>query len=188
VVSKRRSLSKRTRFEVFKRDMFACQYCGQTPPDAILEVDHILPFSKGGVDHEANLLTSCFDCNRGKADIPLSEIHQPVTEQLREAKERALQLQAFNDFLMQQRECTDLAIEHLGLRWFNAIHRQQDKFVFSQERRQSVRVFLARLPQARVLQAMDVAMARIPADRWSDWKRWKYFCGCCWKMIRGEWA
>lgn len=31
------------RFEVFKRDNFTCRYCGQAPPTAILEVDHIIP-------------------------------------------------------------------------------------------------------------------------------------------------
>jgi len=40
-------LSKKQRFTVFKRDLFACQYCGATPPGAILEVDHIHPVSQG---------------------------------------------------------------------------------------------------------------------------------------------
>ena len=68
------SLSKRTRFEIFKRDGFTCQYCGQRPPDVVLEVDHIDPSSKGGSDEELNLVTSCFDCNRGKSDRRLSDV------------------------------------------------------------------------------------------------------------------
>lgn len=51
--------SKRLRFEVFKRDGFTCQYCGRTPPGVVLEVDHILPSSKGGQTTTANLLTAC---------------------------------------------------------------------------------------------------------------------------------
>jgi 5-methylcytosine-specific restriction endonuclease McrA len=69
------SLSKKTRFEIFKRDGFTCQYCGQRPPDVVLEVDHIEPKSKGGSDEEINLITSCYDCNRGKSDRKLGDVH-----------------------------------------------------------------------------------------------------------------
>ena len=39
---------------------------------AQLELDHVVPLSSGGVDHPANLLTSCADCNRSKRDLMLS--------------------------------------------------------------------------------------------------------------------
>jgi len=61
-------LSKKIRFEVFKRDSFSCVYCGKSPPNVILEVDHIIPKSQGGTNDIINLATSCFDCNRGKSD------------------------------------------------------------------------------------------------------------------------
>ena len=63
---KRKSLTKKVRFEVFKRDSFTCQYCGRTAPSVILEVDHIKPVCDGGQNELINLITSCFDCNRGK--------------------------------------------------------------------------------------------------------------------------
>ena len=44
------SISKKLRFEVFKRDGFQCQYCGKTPPAITLEIDHINPKSKRGQD------------------------------------------------------------------------------------------------------------------------------------------
>lgn len=68
-VSKKRrhSINKKIRFEVLTRDNFACQYCGRTPKDGVkLEIDHIIPVSKGGTNHIDNLKTSCFECNRGK--------------------------------------------------------------------------------------------------------------------------
>lgn len=68
-----RKISKKTRFEVFKRDSFACQYCGKTAPDVVLHIDHIVPVSKGGKDQILNLITACFDCNMGKSGVPLSE-------------------------------------------------------------------------------------------------------------------
>lgn len=65
------ALSKRERFEIFKRDAFICQYCGNRPPDVVLEVDHIDPRSKGGSDDQINLITACWDCNRGKSNKEL---------------------------------------------------------------------------------------------------------------------
>lgn len=67
------SISKKTRFEVFKRDGFKCQYCGRSAPEVILHVDHIQPVAKGGEDDIMNLITSCFDCNMGKSDRLLSD-------------------------------------------------------------------------------------------------------------------
>lgn len=68
------TVSKSLRFEVFARDAFTCQYCGIRPPDVVLELDHIHPRSKGGTDEIVNLLTSCYDCNRGKAAKVISDI------------------------------------------------------------------------------------------------------------------
>jgi dTMP kinase len=65
---KRENLSIRKRFFVMKRDEFSCRLCGASGYGIKLEVDHILPFSKGGDDALENLQTLCFDCNRGKRD------------------------------------------------------------------------------------------------------------------------
>lgn len=62
----RKAMSKKLRFSIFERDNFTCQYCGKTPPDVMLNVDHIVPVSKGGTDDPENLRTSCFECNSGK--------------------------------------------------------------------------------------------------------------------------
>jgi len=73
MMQKRKSISKKTRFEVFKRDSFTCQYCGAKAPDAILEIDHLNPVKHGGDNDLLNLITSCFVCNRGKSDRKLSD-------------------------------------------------------------------------------------------------------------------
>lgn len=69
----RKYMSNRIRFKVFKRDNFTCQYCGRIAPTVILEVDHINPISNGGDEYITNLITSCYDCNRGKSDDILGE-------------------------------------------------------------------------------------------------------------------
>lgn len=71
--TERKTISKKTRFEVFKRDNFTCQYCGRMAPDVVLEIDHINPISKGGNNDVLNLITSCFDCNRGKGKRKLTQ-------------------------------------------------------------------------------------------------------------------
>lgn len=94
-MSKRKSLSKRLRFEVFKRDNFTCQYCGAKAPDVILHVDHINPVAKGGDNDILNLITSCSDCNGGKGARRLDDNHELDRQrrQLEELNERRQQLE-----------------------------------------------------------------------------------------------
>lgn len=57
------------RYDVLKRDNFTCQICGSTAQDGVkLEVDHIIPVSRGGRTEMSNLQTLCERCNRGKRD------------------------------------------------------------------------------------------------------------------------
>ena len=72
-MGKRKAISKKTRFEVFKRDKFTCQYCGRTIPDVVVHIDHIKPVSKGGTNDIMNLITSCSECNLGKGARELSD-------------------------------------------------------------------------------------------------------------------
>lgn len=71
--NKRKNIPNRTRFEVFKRDSFKCQYCGSSSPEVALQVDHIVPVAKGGTNDLLNLVTSCWECNSGKSDKKLDD-------------------------------------------------------------------------------------------------------------------
>jgi hypothetical protein len=99
-MGRRKSLSKKTRFEVFKRDSFTCQYCGRSAPDVVLEVDHINPIAEGGDDSIINYITSCFDCNRGKGKRKLNDKTEleKQRQQLKELNEKRLQLQMMMDW------------------------------------------------------------------------------------------
>ncbi|MDT2805260.1 HNH endonuclease [Vagococcus lutrae] len=68
-----RSISNRKRFEVLTRDFYTCQYCGIFAGEMEMELDHIVPISKGGTNEKDNLLTACVICNNGKSDrvLPL---------------------------------------------------------------------------------------------------------------------
>ena len=54
-----------TRFNVFLRDRFSCQYCGDWED---LTFDHVIPRSKGGNSTWENIVTCCAPCNRRKGD------------------------------------------------------------------------------------------------------------------------
>lgn len=58
--------SAAVRIRVMKRDRFMCTYCGVSGNNAELEIDHIIPISKGGSNHMSNLTTSCRACNMKK--------------------------------------------------------------------------------------------------------------------------
>lgn len=59
------AISKRTRFEVLRRDDFTCRYCRSK--DHELTVDHVVPVALGGTDKPDNLVAACRDCNAGKS-------------------------------------------------------------------------------------------------------------------------
>lgn len=66
----RKLMTPGLRYNILQRDGFRCQLCGRSAkdhPGLELEVDHIVPVSKGGLTIESNLQTLCRDCNRGKA-------------------------------------------------------------------------------------------------------------------------
>lgn len=61
------AVSNRLRFETFRRDGFACRYCGEGAPEAVLTIDHVVPRCLGGSDDPTNLVTACQVCNSGKS-------------------------------------------------------------------------------------------------------------------------
>lgn len=66
VKKQRQPLSDRRRFFVLKRDRYKCRICRKSGVE--LEVDHIVPVSRGGADTVDNLQTLCKICNRSKSD------------------------------------------------------------------------------------------------------------------------
>ncbi len=81
-----------TRFNVFLRDRFMCQYCSEGFPVHDLTFDHIVPRSRGGRTVWGNVVTACSDCNLEKGNrtpaeagmFPRNLPHQPTSRQLRE--------------------------------------------------------------------------------------------------------
>jgi 5-methylcytosine-specific restriction endonuclease McrA len=55
-----------SRINIFARDGFTCQYCGERPPRSDLNLDHVVPRALGGRSTWDNVVCSCLDCNRRK--------------------------------------------------------------------------------------------------------------------------
>jgi hypothetical protein len=72
-----RAVNWRLRFFVMQRDGFRCRICGASPAKGhavSLQVDHVLPWSRGGETTFENLQTLCETCNIGKSDLG----HEPA--------------------------------------------------------------------------------------------------------------
>ena len=57
-----------SRMNIYARDGFTCQYCGQRQMTEDLTFDHVVPRSAGGTTTWENIVTCCVPCNRGKAN------------------------------------------------------------------------------------------------------------------------
>ncbi|SCA55430.1 HNH endonuclease [Candidatus Terasakiella magnetica] len=81
-----------TRFNLFLRDMFSCQYCGIQLPAHDLTFDHVRPRCRGGRTHWENIVTACRPCNAQKGQLSIAEAqmelmtrpYQPSAYELRE--------------------------------------------------------------------------------------------------------
>lgn len=75
---------KFSRENIYLRDNYTCQYCGEQFTSHKLTLDHVIPVSKSGPKSWLNLVTACRDCNQKKADKP------PHTIGMRLIKEPAI--------------------------------------------------------------------------------------------------
>jgi hypothetical protein len=173
------AVSKKTRFEVFTRDGFTCQYCGKQPPDTVLEVDHIIPRSRGGSDDIDNLATSCFDCNRGKAASLTAEIMEGLDVQLQsevarvqDALEKHLMREKLREIerAMAVQEEADLAevIHYYRSCWTGEPFYQTS----------SLRYFLKNLSVREIKEAIDISISQPRGNYWA------YICGVCHTKIK----
>lgn len=173
---KRKGISKKLRFEIFSRDGFKCAYCGSKPPDAILEIDHINPVSKGGLNDEMNLITSCFGCNRGKSDKTINSTPNQFLINNEELKLKVEQMQLYQKHLMQIEESKKYLIDLV-----------ESKFtMFFTDRcitnsfKESIYKFIKKLGVEVVMESMTIACKKMDTPS----KSLDYFCGICWNKIR----
>lgn len=62
------SKNLKSRFFILEKYKFKCAYCGRGTPEVELQLDHVIPKSKGGTEDINNLVPACAECNLGKSD------------------------------------------------------------------------------------------------------------------------
>lgn len=172
----RQPIGKRLRFEIFKRDGFACQYCGATPPGALLEVDHIHPVAAGGGNEADNLVTACFNCNRGKSARLLSAVPKSLSDKAEETNEREAQIAGYAAVMDAARD----RLEDDAWRVVEIL--EPGATEYSVSRLIGIKRFVRDLGVHEVLDAADITTAR----KGYASAAFKYFCGVCWNKIRAK--
>ncbi len=116
----RKRVSKGVRFEIFKRDGFACQYCGAMPPDVVLHVDHILAIVEGGGHDDENLITACEACNIGKGRKILDHPQKPDADLAwLESQQEIAELRRYQDAKAERDEVKAEIVTTLQETWLN---------------------------------------------------------------------
>lgn len=175
--AKRKAISKKVRFEIFKRDGFKCQYCGAHPPGVLLHVDHIRPVADGGGNEDDNLVTSCEPCNLGKGARLLSMVPATLAEKSAQVAEREAQLLGYQEILEAKRD----RIEDEMWRVAEVIDPGSSTSGMKRDWIASIKRFNERLGVHEVLEAADIARAHYS---YGGKKTFLYFCGICWNKIR----
>lgn len=116
---KRKPVSKGARFDVFKRDLFTCQYCGARPPQVVLVVDHITPVAAGGANDTSNLITACVDCNAGKRDKLLTDrvVRPDADLMFLETQQEIAELQRYQAALVEREAALSKYIDSVQDLW-----------------------------------------------------------------------
>ena len=165
------AISKRTRFEVLRRDNYTCRYCRSTESE--LTLDHVTPVALGGTDEITNLVAACKDCNAGKASTGLeaekvADISEDALRWARAMAEAAAEREGVmmpNDLLGEFHETwTSIGHADLPQGWESSVAR-----------------FAENGMTANLLKS--AAVSALTRDHIAPWHKFRYFCGICWKVI-----
>lgn len=165
------SITNKQRFEVFKKCNFTCQYCGRRTPEVILEIDHVIPKSKGGTDDIDNLTASCFQCNRGKSWTMLDNVlkDKDIHSETILLAEKEMQLAEYNYLRQKIRDREDEEIATLREHFSNQFQypayaeRAFDKIITT------VRHALKVISYVDIMDFIDYSIERTSQDTRGEW-------------------
>jgi len=178
-------ISKRLRYEIFRRDNHACRYCGAAAPNVQLQIDHVLSVALGGTDQPGNLVTACRDCNSGKSATPagaalIADVDQDAVRWAAAKRRAAEMIEAdresqrvvageveyvFADTLVPSYRGGGTLYDYIPPDAFNTYD-------------QLIRAGLALVDFEEAARIAAAAKSGRPQEAW------RYFCGVCWKKVR----
>lgn len=176
MAAKRKEISKKVRFEVFKRDRFMCAYCGRHPPDVKLHADHIIAVANGGTNDLDNLVTSCEPCNLGKSATPLTDVPQSLASKAADVAEREEQLAGYAEVMEAKRD----RIENDTWRVAEILEPGCSEKGYGKADLKSISMFVEKLGVYEVIDAAEIASTKF----YPSPKQFRYFCGICWSKIK----
>ena len=172
------AVSKRLRYEVFRRDNHTCVYCGRSAPDVKLQPDHVVPEALGGRTEPANLVTACEDCNAGKSATPPDAATVESTSQ--SAIRWAGAMRAAADAALADLDAREKAREEFLKKW-NSWTVAGETLPLPGTWADSVDRFLAAgLPMRILMDCVDRAMSK-PKIKAHD--LFRYMCGIAWSRV-----
>lgn len=163
------SVSKRTRYEVLRRDNHTCRYCGGQAPDVKLTVDHVTPVALGGTDNPDNLVAACQDCNAGKAST------SPSAALIDDVKQSDLKWAA----AMKRAASVVAADRAVDDEWADALYAIWGPRWAPDDIMSTLSAF--RTSGLPLVEMEDAARVAIGARGVED--RWRYFCGVAWRKV-----
>lgn len=163
------AVSKRTRYEVLRRDNHTCRYCGRAAPEAKLTVDHVVPVALGGSDKPDNLVAACADCNAGKSST------SPDAAVVDDVKQADVKWAA----AMKRAAAAVAAERDVDLSWAAALRDIWGPRWMPDDYISTLASFRASgLPLDEMEDAARVAIGARGVD-----DRWRYFCGVAWRKV-----
>jgi len=179
--ARKRKVGKRLRFEILKRDGFACRYCGASAVADVLHVDHVVPIAEGGSNEPHNLVTACAPCNGGKGAVPLDRSRISPRKSAEDLREQAEQIRAYTDAAMALVDARQHLYDRLCDIWREEVGCDPLMSWYKQ---------LPRLTQAVPVEVLITAIKAVGARQArgyiSDINMAKYFGGCVRKVMEGS--
>jgi len=79
------------RKELYERDQWTCQYCGEKVSAENITLDHFIPYHSGGSNKKENLRTACLMCNSVKSGKTYEEAAIHLLKNIQQRRKRNIE-------------------------------------------------------------------------------------------------
>ncbi len=137
-----------------------------------------MPRKRKGKDIPENLITACFDCNRGKGARDLKVAPESIRERTEILKEKELQLREFYKYQEKIKERIEADVDFLDGRW-HVLSEEKENYYFNEHGRMQIRNLLRFFNKYEIEEAMEIAWTKRYLSN-----RFAYMCGVLWTKKR----